>query len=820
MNSILVSFCVSFSLIIFLIAAGAGLCSITKSKKVRQYPSFTDLLIYSHLCDSKTVALKSGALMRVYSLSAPSMRYASEHTVVMQQQMLSKALHKLGGNFSVNVDFIRQRAVNANESVKTDNEIANEFLSLREDCVTSGATYKVSCYLSLTYRPSILNSKVKFKNPFTPNNQKEQEDKDYLIQFDRAAEDIKNSLGNALILKECSFYKKDGLVYHEAVDYLFSCIHGGERNIRIPNVPFFLDAVLSPYDFYTGTVPHIGNKAVCSVAIEGMPGYSYFDILGRLSQLPFTYRFYSRFISYDSVTSNINLERYRRLWAQKKRGLITSFFSNSQSDDSNANKYALDQLNDLSEAKRSLDHNELCFGAYSAGIILIGEDYKALYAQANECLKQIEASGFSGRIESINATDSYLGSLPGECKCNLRRSLISDKILCDLLPFESTYTGEKNSPNPLYGKNAPPLMKVRSPDGLLSYLNLHSSDLANCLVVGPPGTGKSVFLGSLLTSFLQYPGMTTFVFDRGYSFYAAGRALGAAHITLDNEGEVRFCPLYDLSDEEAKREAVEFVSEMFKNRGVALTPEYTDSISRSISLLAGMDSESHNLSTLYTLLPNHLLKSFLFPYLGNGEGRSIIDGTGDPVLTSNITIFECADFIEKNDLFLYPTLHSILKMIERKLKNAKAGLIIIDEAWQMLCNRQFSEIFVSWIKTLRKHNVAVVIATQSISDLIKSERISDFLDCIKTRVFLPNSDATGPVLKEFYKSLSLEDEAIKAIAEGRAKKDLFIHKDGYFMPFNLALSDAELKLLSLSKKDRQMVDEKYSLFGQDFVWNL
>ncbi|MGN1281193.1 MAG: hypothetical protein ACI4UM_04755, partial [Succinivibrio sp.] len=538
------------------------------------------------------------------------------------------------------------------------------------------------------------------------------------------------------------------------------------------------------------------------------------------SRLPFYYRFYSRFISYDAITSNLNLERYRRLWVQKKRGFISSFFSQNTTDDSTANQYAVDQLNDLSLAKKSLDHNELCFGAYSAGIILTGEDYDTLYEKANQCLKEIEASGFSGRIENINATDSYLGSFPGDVRCNLRRSLISNQILCDLLPFETTYIGEKYSPNPLYGKGAPALMKVRSPDGLLSYLNLHSQDLANCLVVGPPGTGKSVFLGSLLTSFLQYTGLKAFVFDRGYSFYGLGRALNATHVTLDKESDVRFSPLYDLGDDNARQEATDFVLNLFSQRGLEITHEYAQSVSKSIGLLSTMDSDRRNLSTLYTLLPNHILKSFLFPYLGNGRGTSIIDGTGDMNISSRITIFECADFLEKNDLFLYPTLHSIFALINRKLKDSAAGLIIIDEAWQMLCNRLFSDVFVTWIKTLRKHNVAVVIATQSISDLSRSEKLSDFLDCIKTRVFLPNKDATGPVLSDFYKRLSLEDNAIKAIAQGQAKKDLFIHKDGYFMPFNLALSESELKVLSLTGKDRQMIDESYALHGKDFVWRL
>lgn len=84
--------------------------------------------------------------------------------------------------------------------------------------------------------------------------------------------------------------------------------------------------------------------------------------------------------------------------------------------------------------------------------------------------------------------------------------------------------------------------------------------------------------------------------------------------------------------------------------------------------------------------------------------------------------------------------------------NGTCGAIIIDEAWMMLANEEFSKQLITWIKTFRKHNVAIVLATQSINDLSKASNIGDFLDCIKTRIFLPNKDANTETLKGFYKN--------------------------------------------------------------------
>ena len=100
--------------------------------------------------------------------------------------------------------------------------------------------------------------------------------------------------------------------------------------------------------------------------------------------------------------------------------------------------------------------------------------------------------------------------------------------------------------------------------------------------------------------------------------------------------------------------------------------------------------------------------------------------------------------------------------------NGTCGAIIIDEAWMMLANEEFSKQLITWIKTFRKHNVAIVLATQSINDLSKASNIGDFLDCIKTRIFLPNKDANTETLKGFYKKLSLCDSQIDAICKALA----------------------------------------------------
>src|SRR5205807_5168593 len=65
--------------------------------------------------------------------------------------------------------------------------------------------------------------------------------------------------------------------------------------------------------------------------------------------------------------------------------------------------------------------------------------------------------------------------------------------------------------------------------------NLHCGDIGHTFMIGPPGSGKSTFLGFIVAQFFRYPRAQVFAFDKGYSLLVLTRACGGEFYDLGGE---------------------------------------------------------------------------------------------------------------------------------------------------------------------------------------------------------------------------------------------------------------------------------------------
>lgn len=603
-----------------------------------------------------------------------------------------------------------------------------------------------------------------------------------------------SGLANAQIAKEKFDSSHRGkAVISRLLTVIHTCLTAKTHPIAYPGSRAYLDSVLATDDYISGFTPKMGYEHMSVLSIEGLPSATHEAMLNTLATLPFAYRFNSRFVIFDHATSKVYLMKYRSRWSQTQKGILSQVFNIERAK---VNQNAVDQVKDIDEAQRALDSNEVMFGSYTATLLIHEQNFHKLQEKVAAAIAAIERTGLSVRVETMNADDAFFGSLPGHLTENLRRPLVSQDVLLDLVPMSLPSQGEETSPNPLYGLHASPLMQVRTEGLSKYYLNLHDKDVANTLVIGPTGAGKSMLLGELIINLLRYQGMRVFAFDKGCSFHALTKALGGSHIILNNS-ERMLCPLYHLESNADLDYAQSFVELLLRQSGATCSPELRHEIQMGIRALSSMPHNLRRLSDLHSLLCSRTLKEALSAYTAEQSENCILDGNTNATTSSFLTTFECADVFSRPESFSVPVLKQVFRLIEQQLDGNPLA-IVVDEAWLMLKDDVFAAELLNWFKTLRKYNAFVILATQSLTDLEASEHFENILECAKTRIFLPNCDAISDALRNSYSMMGLSNQEINLVASSVPKKDYYFVKGDQRILFNLMLSAEEKALLSIA----------------------
>ena len=112
-----------------------------------------------------------------------------------------------------------------------------------------------------------------------------------------------------------------------------------------------------------------------------------------------------------------------------------------------------------------------------------------------------------------------------------------------------------------------------------------------------------------------------------------------------------------------------------------------------------------------------------------------------------------------------------------------------------------------WLKTLRKKNVAVVFATQSLADIERSSIAPALLESCPTRIFLPNDRAIEPQAAAVYERFGLNQRQIEIIARATPKRDYYAQTARGNRQFELGLGAVALAFAGAgSPDDQRLID--------------
>src|SRR3546814_5931260 len=113
-----------------------------------------------------------------------------------------------------------------------------------------------------------------------------------------------------------------------------------------------------------------------------------------------------------------------------------------------------------------------------------------------------------------------------------------------------------------------------------------------------------------------------------------------------------------------------------------------------------------------------------------------------------------------------PVLTYLFHRLEERF-DGRPTLLILDEAWIFLDHPLFAARIREWLKVLRKKNVAVLFATQSLADIAGSAIAPAIIERCPQRILLPNERSIEPQSRAAYERLGLHDRQLELISRAR-----------------------------------------------------
>src|SRR5205807_9231130 len=94
--------------------------------------------------------------------------------------------------------------------------------------------------------------------------------------------------------------------------------------------------------------------------------------------------------------------------------------------------------------------------------------------------------------------------------------------------------------------------------------------------------------------------------------------------------------------------------------------------------------------------------------------------------------------------------------------------------WSYLQHELFRNRLKDWLKTMRRKNAVVVMATQQISDIANSQIADVVLENCPTKILLPNAESKNPGSREFYTRVGLNERELEILQVSIPKQHYYV----------------------------------------------
>lgn len=759
-----------------------------------------DHLPWAYLVAPGVVVQKDAILQKTIAFRGPDLASSSRAELVAAVARLNNALKRLGSGWAL---FVEAQRYESNRYPSSRWRRAAAWIvdyERRQNFQSAGSHFESSYYVTFVWKMPDARH-----NAATAFFYDDPEVQDAAHHNARDVAYFVKTVAELVDIMRGVFAEVAELDDAETLTYLHSTISTNRHPVEAPDVPFALDALLPDMPFTPGDVPMLGDSFIPTCCVTGLPATSTPGILDELNHLQVEYRWVTRFICLDREKAKTELERYRKRWWQKRKGLTTLLkeeLTKSESalvDNAAANKSA-----DADAALLELGEDLVSFGFLTTTITVWDKNLEQARRKMQAVKRVVQSRGFVVRDETLNSRDAWLGSLPGHVYANVRRPLVSSLNLAHLMPVSAVWAGDHKNGHLERVTGVGRAHVYCSTVGDTPFrLNLNVGDVGHTLIIGPTGAGKSTLLSTLTLQWLKYPNAQVVVFDKDRSARSATLAVEGAIFEPGNENApVAFQPLARVDDLSERAWASQFVLNLLGEQGVADTPDVKLAVHEALEMLARDEPASRTMTILASLLGKPELRDALTPYTREGNYGQLFDADSDGLRDCFWQLYEMGHLMEMGPHVVVPALDYLFHRVERRFDGSPT-LLVLDEAWLFLSHPVFMRRLQNWLKTLRKRNVYVVFATQEVADAAGSPIMPTILSACQTKIYLPDDEALTPAMAKAYRDFGLTDTEIQILAHATKKRDYYYRSTRGRRLFRLDLGDVALAFAGMSAPDDQ-----------------
>jgi type IV secretion/conjugal transfer VirB4 family ATPase len=481
----------------------------------------------------------------------------------------------------------------------------------------------------------------------------------------------------------------------------------------------------------------VGNRYVKLLSMKEPPTQTFAHVLADLYAVPGEFIACLEWQRIPSDRMRREIHTRRRHFFNKRVSIVNYISPETQPEEMLVDDSASVTVRQLGDALTEMEVNGHVFGTCSLTLVLHGRDARAVEHQAAEAMKGLAVHDGAFYEESYNLLNAWLATVPGNGTHNLRRLALLETNAADLSVLFTFDQGEPVSAH----LRREALAIFETPHGTPYSFNLHVQDVGHTLVLGATGSGKSFLLNFLVTHAQKYDPLTV-ALDLGHSYRKLSALLEGRYVELAlTQADVTINPFAQELTPERLHFLHAFVRVLLEGSDTYRLSDLEDrEVYEAVENLYVLERHQRRLFTLANLLPR-ALAARLHKWVEGGRYAALFDNVEDTLTFDRLQVFDF-EAMRAYPALLEPLLFYVLHRVTERIQDpAEVGalkLCVMDEAWRFIQHPTLRAYVQEALKTWRKRNAAMILATQTIDDFASADLLRTVIESCPTKLLLAN----------------------------------------------------------------------------------